>query len=386
MANDGEIVTYTFTITNTGNVNLTDIVLKDERIGISSLSLPDLAVGENTTTDINYTVTEQDAKEGNITNTADTEANTPDGSSITDKSTEVIIKTGIADVLAATLIAKDDSSTGTFRSPVTIDVLANDISDIALDPATVMIFDPSSHAYVTTLTTTGEGTWSVDPTTGKITFTPEAGFVGDPQPISYTVEDMTGNLSNQATVSVFYTIEQHISGAFWLDYNKNYHRDDNEKAIEGSTVEILDENKNPVTPPSTGTVSKRTKLITDDPNRYIVTPDSDGKYGLPIEAGTYIVKFTFPASMYYDEGFSYNDYDDENITVEKNVLYRKVVIDHGEAKSNVDAAVNCPCSDVVSDSADSLSPTALLLMLFTILSMVFYFSRSNTLLLSDKQS
>ncbi|WP_406947844.1 Ig-like domain-containing protein [Psychrobacter fjordensis] len=38
----------------------------------------------------------------------------------------------------------------------------------------------------------GEGTWSVDGTTGAITFTPEAGFTGDPTPISYTVDDNTG--------------------------------------------------------------------------------------------------------------------------------------------------------------------------------------------------
>ena len=298
----------------------------------------------------------------------------------------MVIETGISDVLAATLIAKDDSSTGTFRSPVAVDVLANDIGDNALDPTTVMILDPNDNSNgVASLSIPGEGNWTVDPTTGEITFTPEDGFVGDPQPISYTVEDVQGNLSNEATVSVFYTIEQYISGALWLDNNKNYHRDSNEGSIKGSTIEILDENGDPVIPPETNMTSERTRLVTDDPNRYIVIPDSEGRYGVPVEAGTYIVKFTFPASMYYDESFSYNDYNDENITVEKNVLYRKVVIDHGETRPNVDAAVNCPCSDIVSDSADSLTTAALLLMLFSILSMVFYFNKSGTLPLSDRR-
>ncbi|WP_452223841.1 Ig-like domain-containing protein, partial [Lacinutrix chionoecetis] len=42
----------------------------------------------------------------------------------------------------------------------------------------------------------GEGTWTVDDTTGAVTFTPEAGFTGDPTPIDYNVEDNDGNVSN----------------------------------------------------------------------------------------------------------------------------------------------------------------------------------------------
>ena len=54
------------------------------------------------------------------------------------------------------------------------------------------------------LVVAGEGTWSVNTTTGVITFTPEAGFTGDPTPISYTVDDNDGNTSNEATVTVTY--------------------------------------------------------------------------------------------------------------------------------------------------------------------------------------
>ena len=54
------------------------------------------------------------------------------------------------------------------------------------------------------LVVAGEGTWSVDTTTGEITFTPEPGFTGDPTPISYTVDDNDGNTSNEATVTVTY--------------------------------------------------------------------------------------------------------------------------------------------------------------------------------------
>ncbi len=49
-----------------------------------------------------------------------------------------------------------------------------------------------------------QGTWTVDPVTGSITFNPEASFKGDPTPISYTVTDSTGLVSNPATVTLDY--------------------------------------------------------------------------------------------------------------------------------------------------------------------------------------
>ena len=42
----------------------------------------------------------------------------------------------------------------------------------------------------------------IDPLTGAITFTPEAGFTADPTPISYTVADNDGNVSNAVSVTV----------------------------------------------------------------------------------------------------------------------------------------------------------------------------------------
>lgn len=47
----------------------------------------------------------------------------------------------------------------------------------------------------------GEGTWTVNPADGQITFTPLGTFRGSPTLISYTVRDVDGDLSNVATVS-----------------------------------------------------------------------------------------------------------------------------------------------------------------------------------------
>ena len=65
-----------------------------------------------------------------------------------------------------------------------------------------MILDPSG-APVTSLIVPGEGTWDVDPVTGAITFTPEPGFLGDPTPIGYSVDDVSGN-TVESTVAITY--------------------------------------------------------------------------------------------------------------------------------------------------------------------------------------
>ena len=87
-----------------------------------------------------------------------------------------------------------------------VDVLANDSDPQGrdtLDKGSVKLLDANGQG-VTTLTVAGEGTWTVDTTSGKITFTPDAGFVGNPTPVKYTVADVNGNVSEPATVTINY--------------------------------------------------------------------------------------------------------------------------------------------------------------------------------------
>ncbi|WP_201551185.1 Ig-like domain-containing protein [Psychrobacter fjordensis] len=105
--------------------------------------------------------------------------------------------------------AINDLQTGTSGSPVVVDVFDNDSAASAnLDPTSVIITQSPAGGTIAadgkSVIVAGEGTWSVDGTTGAITFTPEAGFTGDPTPISYTVDDNTGETSNEATVTIDY--------------------------------------------------------------------------------------------------------------------------------------------------------------------------------------
>ena len=85
----------------------------------------------------------------------------------------------------------------------TIRVIANDTDiDSRLVPSTIKIEGTMNSGEP--LVVPGQGTWSVDRGNGEITFTPEPGFVTNPTPIKYTIQDEQGATSNPATVYINY--------------------------------------------------------------------------------------------------------------------------------------------------------------------------------------
>ncbi|MCI5179491.1 MAG: hypothetical protein D3911_09290, partial [Candidatus Electrothrix sp. AW3_4] len=102
-------------------------------------------------------------------------------------------------------VASNDSSTHTPGTPTEIDVLKNDITGDTIVPATVSIVggtDTDGDGYNDKLTVSGQGVWTVDKSTGKITFTDNGTFKDDPAPINYTGKDAEGNISDKATVTL----------------------------------------------------------------------------------------------------------------------------------------------------------------------------------------
>lgn len=112
--------------------------------------------------------------------------------------------------LVAPAAVADEVTTATGR-PITVDVTANDTADAAspLDRTTVQFTasgqpaDAVVSADGRTLTLPGVGEYTVDATSGQITFIPEAGFVGDVPPVTYQVADGNGTAtSSTLTVTV----------------------------------------------------------------------------------------------------------------------------------------------------------------------------------------
>ncbi len=118
-----------------------------------------------------------------------------DGNGDTDIATVTITLNGSNDPP----VAQSDYETLTLIEPRTIDVLPND-SDVdgMLDPTTIDL-DPSTPGIQSTLNLPGEGVWTSDGT-GLVTFTPDPGLATQPSPITYTIQDDDGAVSNEATI------------------------------------------------------------------------------------------------------------------------------------------------------------------------------------------
>jgi len=102
-------------------------------------------------------------------------------------------------------IARDDSDLDNVTgATVAVNVLGNDSGTIV--PGSVTLYDTTTNAPLSgPLVVTGQGTWTVSPG-GVITFEPEAGFTGNPTPVSYRVTDSNG-LTDLALVTVTYLPE-----------------------------------------------------------------------------------------------------------------------------------------------------------------------------------
>ncbi|HTU71918.1 MAG TPA: vWA domain-containing protein [Trebonia sp.] len=86
----GEQINYTFTVTNTGNVPLSDVSVVDSRLGEIECPLTDLAPGESMECQASYITTEQDVAAGFITNRVTVTGQGPAGQEVTDTDEETV--------------------------------------------------------------------------------------------------------------------------------------------------------------------------------------------------------------------------------------------------------------------------------------------------------
>ena len=81
----GTPVTYSYKVTNTGNVTLTSVDVTDPMAGLSVVTCPTatLAPGSAETCTADYTTTQADVDNGSITNTGTATAMPPSGPGVT---------------------------------------------------------------------------------------------------------------------------------------------------------------------------------------------------------------------------------------------------------------------------------------------------------------
>jgi len=237
----GEVVTWTYVVTNTGATALLDATVADSDPSVSvdcggSDTIAFLAVGES------------------VTCTA----------------------TGVA-------------GTSAYMNTATVsgDPALPDFSDPAVDPA-----DPA--------------TWPTDPAAYTVPNGPDGGPVApvtDADDSHYTVADP------QAT----------IGGTLWTDTNADGVQAAGEAVVAGVTVELLDENGQPV--------------LDADGNPIVAITDAEGNYLFDVEPGNYRLRMTAPDGTVFTPG---NGGDDD---VSNDGITAVVTVAAGENVRGVDAGL-----------------------------------------------
>nr|WP_277628521.1 hypothetical protein [Arsenicicoccus dermatophilus] len=82
--NAGDTVTYTFTVTNTGNLPIANVLVTDTKLGVTNLSCGDVAVGATITCPTKaHVLTQAEIDAGKVDNTASASGTASDNSSVT---------------------------------------------------------------------------------------------------------------------------------------------------------------------------------------------------------------------------------------------------------------------------------------------------------------
>ena len=138
----GEVLTYTFVVTNTGNVPLTDVVIDDATLSMSNVPcVASLAVGASATCPTkSYTTTSADIAAGSVHNTATATGTPPSGHGVSDDDDATI---GTAAAMARIFLDKqvfdsnDADSVGSLHEVLTYTFHVTNTGNVDLTGVTI---------------------------------------------------------------------------------------------------------------------------------------------------------------------------------------------------------------------------------------------------------
>jgi uncharacterized repeat protein (TIGR01451 family) len=118
----GDAIEYSFVVTNTGNVTLTNITVDDPKVGAVTCPTTTLAPAESTTCTATYTLTQDDVDAGVVDNTATVTGTDPNGTDVdsTDSTSTPIEQTPSIDLVKeGTAVGDEAGATITYLFTVT---------------------------------------------------------------------------------------------------------------------------------------------------------------------------------------------------------------------------------------------------------------------------
>jgi uncharacterized repeat protein (TIGR01451 family) len=176
-ASVGQMITYTYRVTNTGSVTLTNISAEDNRLGAISLLTTTLAPGASTAGTATYLVQESDLP-GPLDNTVlVTGSGTPPFSAVVTNTAGVSVDLTFN---AAIAIAKTpDSQAAVSGAPVTFTITITNVGDVTLSPITVTdVLAPDCERTIPGLAAENRASFTCTTTAGPNDFTNTAIVTG----------------------------------------------------------------------------------------------------------------------------------------------------------------------------------------------------------------
>ena len=147
LADAGDVVTYSYVVTNTGDVTLSSVALVDDVEGVLTLSdaagdgVGVLAVGDSETASSAHTVTQAEFDAGSLTNIATATGNGPQGQPVQDTDTQTVsfAENPAIDALKELTGNADEDTSGTVSvgDTLTYTITATNIGDLTLSNVTV---------------------------------------------------------------------------------------------------------------------------------------------------------------------------------------------------------------------------------------------------------
>ncbi|WP_459969577.1 DUF7507 domain-containing protein [Nocardioides pyridinolyticus] len=138
---DGDTITYTFRVTNTGNVTLTNITVADPKVGPVTCPSAPLAPGASMDCDPRvYTLTQEDIDHGSVDNTAEVTGTPPSGGTVTDDDSRTVDLPATGSIqLSKTASAIDDvdGNGPDAGDTITYSFRVTNTGNVKLDPVTV---------------------------------------------------------------------------------------------------------------------------------------------------------------------------------------------------------------------------------------------------------
>ncbi|MEA1953043.1 MAG: SdrD B-like domain-containing protein, partial [Campylobacterota bacterium] len=355
--NLGDSVTWSYTVTNRGNVVLTDITVLDSQEGQVTCNQTTLAVGES----MQCTDKTGSAVVGDYRNLATVTGTSPTGTDVTDNDPSHYRVASEPSINIEKTTNGEDADTAPgpnvhFSETVYWEYTVTNTGNVNLininvnDNIEGAINCPSDTLSV------GESMVCLANTDDKV----EGQYENNG---SVEAESLDGTIVSDWDLSHYigeYTGASHIGDYAWYDDNNNGIQDDNEKPVEGLTVELFDENG---------------VLMEDRLGNSSYKTDSDGLYLFHLFPGTYSVKFSgLPENYVFTQGV--------DSAVDRNGQTVSVTVVAGEYNLDLDAGIYCTCIDMESkgDSGSAMGNiSAAFMILITLMLGLFFVRREEQL-------